>query len=305
MSNIQYISLSALQPLKFEYSFNKTEPLHAQRVTYNTGLNTHTLQGTDRFQDVTFNNETCLILTSSINLSSFFTTQLFENNFFGSVLLKPRSSTAYYISYNSALNSLYLSPSATQIYILPVSGTNEVELVVERKYIQVDQNYPYEIQLSEQILDPESIYRQRFICTIQDNTIAFKTKTDSGYRYLGFCSDSILRATGTILNNTIINDYVFNVEYVAVNTGIHGFIPVNDYLTYYFDKENSLDNETLTVNKTFKDNPNNFLLSFTFDNINNDNNTNINIASLKNIITPSGGPGTVDNSYTKTATTTN
>jgi hypothetical protein len=305
MADVQYIPLSALRPLEFEYTYNISEPLIKEKTTYDTGLQVNTLQSTSKFQDISFNNETCLILTSSVNLSSFFTTKLFENNFFGSVHLKPRISTIYYVSYNSTLNSLYLSPSATQIYISPVSGTNEVELIVERKYIQVDQNYPYEIQLTEKTLDPESTYRQRFICTIQGNTVGFKTKTDSGYRYLGFCSDGVLRATGTVLNNSVINDYIFNIEYVAVNTGIHGFIPVNDYVTYYFDKESASNNENLAINKTFDDNPNNFLLSFTFENIKSNNNTNINIANLKNVVTPAGGLATVDNSYTKTPIKTN
>lgn len=304
MSNIYYKSLSALKPIELNYTYNTTESLKKQLVTYDSGLNTNVLDGTLKFQDITFNNETCLILTSSVNLSAFFNTQLFENNFFGSVLLKPRNSTVYYVSYNTALNSLYLSPSATQINIVPISGTKEVELIVERKYLQVETNYPYEIKLAEKTLDPESVYRQRFICNIQNNTIGFKTLTNTGYRYIGFCSDGVLRATGTILNNSIINDYIFNIEFVGVNTGTHGFLPINEYVTYYFDKESSTNNENLIINKVFKDNPNNFLLSFAFDNVSN-NNANLNIANLKNIATPAGGLATVDNSYTKTPTTTN
>lgn len=304
MSGIEYKPLSALRPIKLNYTYKTVEPLIAKETTYDTGLHTYTLQGTDQFQDVTFSNETCLVLTSSINLSAFFSTKLFQNTFFGSVLLKPRNSSISYVSYNSVLNSLYLSPSASQIYISPVSGTNEVELTVERKYVQVKENYPYEVFLNEKTLDPESINRQRFICTIQGNTMSLKTKTNSGYRYLSFCSDGFVRATGTVLNESIFNDYIFNVEFVAVNTGTYGFIPVNEYLTYYFDIENESNNKTLAINKTLIDNPNNLLLSFTFDSIAN-NIANINIANLKNISTPAGGLATVNNSYTKPAITTN
>jgi hypothetical protein len=304
MVDIQYMSLTALDPLKLNYTYNIAEPLQTEQITYDSGLHTYTLNGTDKFQDISFNNETCLILTSSVNLSSFFTTKLFENNFFGSVHLRPRTSTVYYVSYNTILNSLYLSPTPTQIYISPVSGTNEVELLAEKKYLQVDLDYPYEIKLSEKILDPESMYRQRYICTIQGNTVGFKTKTSSGYRYIGFGSDNVLRATGTVLNNSVINDYIFNIDYIAVNTGVHGFVPVNDFVTYFFDKESGENNENLIVNKTFKDNPNNFLLSFAFDKVEGSN-TIINMANLKNIVTPAGGVATVDNSYTKTVTTSN
>lgn len=304
MPSVQYYSLSALQPVDLNYTYNTAEPLLKQQVTYNTGLNVYTLQGTKQFQDISFSNETCLILTSSVNLSSFFSTKLFENNFFGSVLLKPRTSANYYVAYNSTLNSLNLSLSASHIYISPITNTNEVELVVERKYVQVKENYPYEIILSDKTLDPESIHRQRFICTIQDSLVTFKTRTNSGYRYLSFNTDGVLRATGTVLNESVLNDYIFNIEYVAVNTGVHGFIPVNEYLTYYFDFEDGTNNKNLKINKTFTDNPNNFLLSFTFDNIT-DNKANINIANLKTISTPAGGLATVNNSYTKPAVTTN
>jgi hypothetical protein len=304
MPGVQYNALSALQPIKLNYTYNTNEPLITQETTYDSGLNVSTLQGTSQFQDVTFNNETCLILTSSINLSSFFTTKLFENNFFGSVILKPRNTEIYYIAYNKNLNSLYLSPSASHIYISPVSATNEVELIIERKYLQVKENYPYEVLLSEKTLDPESIYRQRFICTVQGNTITLKTKTNSGYRYLTFGADGVFRATGAVLNNVILSDYIFNIEYIAVNTGVHGFIPVNEYLTYYFDIESEINNKNLVINKVKNDNPNNYLLSFTFEDIIN-NNTNINIANLKNIVTPAGGAATINNSYTKPAITTN
>lgn len=304
MPSIQYYSLSALQPIDLNYTYNTTEPLVKQQITYDTGLNVYTLQGTKQFQDISFNNETCLILTSSVSLSSFFSTKLFENNFFGSVLLKPRNSTVYYVAYNNFLNSLNLSLTGSHIYISPIKDTNEVELIVERKYVQVKENYPYEIILSDKSLDSDNIHRQRYICTIQNNFVSFKTKTDSGYRYLSINTDGIIRATGTILNESVLNDYIFDIEYIAVNTGIHGFIPVNEYITYYFDLEDGTNNKTLTVNKTFTDNPNNFLLSFAFDNIIN-NTANINIANLKTISTPAGGLATVNNSYAKPAVTTN
>lgn len=304
MSNVQYYYLSSLQPVRPSYTYNTTEPLIGEQTTYNTGLNVYSLEGTKQFQDIAFNNETCLILTSSVNLNTLFATKLFENNFFGSVYLRPRNSSIYYVSYNKPLNSLNLSLSASQIYISPVSATNEVELIVERQYIQVEENYPYEIVLSNKSLDPESIHRQRFICNIAGNTVSFKTKTNSGYRYIGFNTDGIVRATGTVLNNSVLNDYVFNIEYVAVNTGVHGFIPVNEYVTYYFDFESGIYNKDLTINKVFDDNPNNFLLSFTFDNITDTTNTNINIANLKNIVTPAGGLATVDNSYSKPVSST-
>lgn len=306
MSNIQYKTLSDLAPIKLNYTYNTAETLQDQYISYNTGLNIHFLNGTNSYQDISFNNETCLILTSAVNLKDVFLTKIFENNFFGSVLLKPRNSNIYYVTYNTILNTLDLSLSGTQIYIAPVSGTNEVELFIEKKYLQVEVEYPYNVFLSEKSLDPESIYRQRFTYNLQNNTITFKTKTNTGDRYIGFDTDNVLRATGCILNESVLNDYVFIVEYVAVNTGEYGFIPNNDYITYYFDFENTTNNKNVTINKTFNDNPNNFLLSFTFNDINkNDNSTNMNIANLKNIVTPAGGIATIDNSYSKLPTTTN
>jgi hypothetical protein len=304
MIEIQHLSLSALQPVDPAYSYSSIEPLQKKHITYNSGLNVVSLYSTENFQDIAFNNETCLILTSSVHLSSFFTAQLFENNFFGSVYLRPRRSEIFYWAYNPRQNSVYLSLSATQVFISPVPGTKEVELLINREYVQVDVNYPYEVTLNSQTLDPESIHRQRFVCTIQDGTATFRTKTNSGDRYLGFSNDGVLRATGTVLNNAVLNDYVFNIEYIAVNTGLHGFIPVNDYVTYYFDIEGLTQNKTLAINKKISNIPTNYLLSFPFNSIT-DNTTNINIANLKNVVTPDGGPASIDNSYTKITTTTN
>jgi len=309
MIDIQYLPLSSLNPIELKYSYNTVENLQQRNITYETGLNVSVLKGTENFQDISFNNETCLILTSSISLSAFFIAQFFENNFFGSVLLQPRIfpvsiPSLYYVGYSKETNNLFLSTSGTPIYISPVSGTNEVELFVNRQYVQVDEKYPYEINLNRLSLDPESIHRQRFICTIHNNTISFRTKTSSGERYLAISNDGVMRATGTVLNNAVINDYIFNVQYVAVNTGTHGFIPINDFITYYFDIESLAENKTLAVNKQINNSSTNFLISLPFTDIDS-NNAKINIANLKNIITPAGGIASYDNSYTKTVITNN
>jgi hypothetical protein len=305
MIDIQYLPLSSLTPVELKYSYNTVEPLQQKNTTYETGLNVSTLKGTESFQDVSFNNETCLILTSSVSLSAFFNTLFFEKGFFGSVLLQPRRFFPLgYVAYNEEINNLFLSTSATHIYISPVSGINEVELFVNRQYVQVNEKYPYEVTLNNLSLDPESIHRQRFVCTIHNNTISFRTKTNTGERYLAISNDGVMRATGTVLNNAVLNDYIFNVQYIAVNTGTHGFVPVNDFVTYYFDIESLVENKTLAVNKHINNSSTNFLISLPFTDINN-NNARINIANLKNIVTPSGGIASYDNSYTKTVITSN
>lgn len=304
MSSLYLNSLSALTPIRLKYSYNSQENLVDNYITFNTGLKTSTLQSTDNFQDISFNNETCLLLTSAVNLDKVFSAKVEENSFFGAVFLKPQDSAAYYVAYDKILNTVYLSPVPNQIYISPVSGTNEVELFIEKQRIQINKNYPFEAYLSYNSLDPESIHRQRFICNIQNKKMTLKTKTSSGYRYLAFCNDTVLRATGTVLNESTINDYVFDVEYVGINVHDIGFTPVNDYITYFFDFESSKNNKNLTINKTVESNPNNLLMTFAFDEVFNGT-SNINIANLKNVATPAGGLATVNNTYTKEIVTTN
>ena len=307
MAEIVYKSLSSLSPIELKYQYHRDEELQASINTYQEGYSFYEVDGLDGFQDVAINKNSCFVLTPTVELNSIFTptTKIDLGKLPGSIQLQPRDSFIYYISYRELNNTFNQSLSASTFYVAPIENTNEVELFVNNKYVQVNAAYPYVVYLNEKTLDPEEIYRQRFEIIYQNNLITFKTKTDTGYRYLALNNDNTLRAVGLILNDTPINDYVFKCIPVTTSTINRGFNPTNNWVTYFFDIESEVDNKTVTVNKDLIDNKTNLLLDFPLEQAAELGTVNVNIANLKTAVTPSGGPAPVNNSYTKNVITTN
>lgn len=295
----QFNSLTALQPIRLNYTYNSTEPLQQETQEFNNGLRLLKLNGTKRYQDVSFNNETCLVLTSAVSLSSLITPRPFNGLVFGTIYLQPRNTNIYYLQYNSNTNTVGLALTGSLFYIKPIPETNEVEIIVDKKFLQVSETYPYTVTFNSNPLLGDETYRQRFIYTIHNNTISFRTLTNTGYRYLTLSTDGLMRATGIVLNEAVVSDYVFKFIPVAFSANEYGFIPNNEFVTYFFDFENATNNRTLEINKKFTNIPTNFLISFPFTEVLDQSETTINIANLKTIATPAGGLATIDNSYTK------
>lgn len=294
MTGIVYKPLSSLAPVELNYNYNNNENLKRTYNLFNNGLRTSNLFSTKNYQDVTFNNYSCFILTTSVFIDAVFDSSktLTIGQVPGSVILQSRGSIVYYVKHNTVKNTLQATlTSASIIYIDPVPGTDEAELKIENNFLQVEKNYPYTVKLNEKTLDPEEIYRQRFKILQQNNIIMFKTLTDSGYRYLALNNDNTLRATGLILNESIVNDYVFHCIPVTTLNLSAGFIPSNQWVTYYYDIENRTNNKNLAIKKQFSETFTNFLIDFPFEEITTTNTTKINIANLKTNLTPTGGPG--------------
>jgi hypothetical protein len=308
MAEIVYKSLSSLSPIELKYEYNRDEALQARTTTYQDGFSFYELEGLKNFQDVAINRDSVLVLTSAVNLSTVFvpTEEIKLGKLPGTFQLQPRNSTIYYVKHRPSTNSLVQTlTSASTFYIQPISNTNEVELLVDNKYLQVEAEYPYKAYLNERTLDPEEIYRQRFEVVYDNGFISIKTKTDSGYRYLTFNNDNVLRAIGLILNNTIINDYIFKCISISQPTLNRGFTPANSWTTYYFDIEEETNNKTVVINKTIENTPTNLLIDFPLEKAAETGSVNINIANLKTSLTPAGGPAPVENSYEKIVTTSN
>ena len=307
MVEIVYKSLSSLTPIELKYEYNRDESLQGSIVTYQDGFSFYELEGLKNFQDVTINRDSVLVLTSAVSLSTVFAPaqDIKLGKLPGTFQLQPRNSTIYYIKYNVEKNTFVKTlTSASTFYIQPLNDSNEVELFVDSKYVQVRANYPYEVYLSERSLDPEEIFRQRFEIVYDNSFISIKTKTNQGYRYLAFNKDNILRAVGLVLNETVVNDYVFKCLSISDPNLNRGFTTNNDWVTYYFDTEGKSENKTLTINKNIST-PTNLLIDFPLENAAETGIANINIANLKTSLTPAGGPAPVENSYEKVVITSN
>lgn len=302
MIPVQYTALTALQPVSLNYSYSNENILKSLN-SYNDGLSIYAFDSLKNYQDVVVNKNTSLVLTSSIKLDQIFTAPKSTTigQVPGTVKIQPRNRPTYYWYYNFNKNYIELSTVSSNVYVSPVQGTDEVELLVDNKYLQVDFNYPFTVRLNNRSIDPESINRQRFKFFYENGTGTFLTKTASGFRYLSINqnTDNILRATGLILNNRKINDYVFKIVQVSDDKTHLNFKPTNNFVTYYFDVENAQENLTTTINKNLTGIPNNFLFTFATNPATNTKKANIDIITLKNISTPTGGISPIDNSYSK------
>jgi hypothetical protein len=312
MANVNYATLTNLSPVVLNYQYYRNEALASTTNSYKNGYYTYNIQGLTNFQDVTINRSSCFVLTSTVSLSSIFNTSATNN--IGvipvSVLLQPRSAlnSTQYVTYNSSNNTFALSQqSGTSIvHISPVPNTNQVELFIDNKYLQVSSSYPYNIIVSSKTLNANSIYRQRFYVISQNNTIQFYTLTDTGYRFLSLNSqDFNLRATGLVLGNSVYSESVFIYTPVTTTSINPGFIPNNDWVTYFYDIETGTENKTLSVNKEFTGLATNLLLDFPIEPATEKGSITVNIANLKTNLTPTGGPAPVDNTYIKQVITTN
>lgn len=292
MVEIVYKSLSSLAPVELKYEYNRDENLQGGMVTYQDGFSFYELEGLKNFQDVSINRDSVLMLTSAVNLSTVFvsTEQVKLGRLPGTFQLQPRNSTIYYVKYNAEKGAFVKTlTAASTFFIQPLNNSNEVELFVDSKYVQVRANYPHEVYLSERSLDPEEIFRQRFEVVYDADTISIKTKTHAGHRFLAFNKDNILRAVGLILNETVVNDYVFKCLSISNPNLNRGFSPSNNWVSYYFNTEEKKDNKNLTINKNTTT-PINLLIDLTLEKAAETGIANINIANLKTALTPAGGP---------------
>lgn len=312
MVSVNYKSLTALQPVELQYSYNSEELLQTQKTSYAEGLTLYSVEGTSEFKDISINRNSCFILTSAVPLTSLFVPP--ERVSIGTVPctvnFQPRNTSINYAFYNSQGNFVTLSPaSATNFFIYPV-GENIVEIKVDGKFLRIQPTYPYQVFLSnEEVLDSELDF-QRFYVTYQNNLLTLKVRVINDqdgprFRYLAFNNDNILRATGCILNDSVLNDYVFRVTDVTTTSLDTNFIPTNTWVTYFEDFESQTNNKTVAINKTFNNAPTNYLIDFPIEEAVNTGKAKINIANLKTTYTPTGGPAPVDNSYEEVIVTSN
>jgi hypothetical protein len=323
MVEIIYKSLSSLSPVELKYDYYKKEELQANTFTYNNGISLYKINGFNNYRDIVINKDTCFILTSSVNLNSVFANEktLTIGSTPVSVLIGQRLESglppvtfAKYINeqeqnvFKLIFTEVPSVTAASTFYLQPVNNQfNVVEIFVEGKYLQVEENYPYTVKLSERTLSIDSINRQRFEVAFdkKNNFITFKTLTNSGYRYLAFNNDNILRATGLMLNNTAVNDYVLQCVPITYKELNYGFTPTNNWVTYYFDIESRLNNKNLTINKDIRSTKTNLLVSFPVEQATVNSNAVVNLANLKTNLTPSGGSAPINNAYAKEVITAN
>jgi len=292
-SVIEYRSLSALQPITLKYEYNHSEKLNRESVQYAGGIKIESIKGFKRFHDVSLNKGNSLILTNTVKLSDVFfdTESKKQNTLKGTVLLQLNTSTSYYMSEEVHTGRVTTSREPSLIHAVNVDGTNLIELIVNGKYVQIEKTYPYTAYLSDTSLDETESYRQRFILDRVKNSVSFRAKVQEGYRYLAFNNDDILRATGTVLNNAILNNYKFNVIEVttAKQNQILGSVPESGIVSYFMSFEDKKYNNNVFVRER-QDVQTNLLASFSIYEALETGEAVLNFANLRTNYSPEGTP---------------
>lgn len=285
-------SLSALTPVKFTYNFNAEEKLTGYLSLFNNGFGYYKHNAFENFRDAALSNKTCLILTENKPLKDIFDSDSEEidiGKIAGCVFLK--NSTGKYVTGKSS--NIYIGGTGERllISIVPLYN-NVVELKVGRtKYVQIDAQYPYTAKLSQEPLIDEEIDRQRFEIDYKKGLVSFKTKTAEGYRYLSYGADNVIRAVGLMLNDTIVNPYLFNLESITDNELYYNFDAKASEIKYY----NELADFTNRYNTNIKeeqDSSTNLLMSCSTASIALSSKVSLNIALTKTNFSSSGSYST-------------
>ena len=258
-------SLSSIQPVKFTYKFNKEEKMSNKLSSFRNGFRYYKHDIFDKFKDAAFSKKNCLILTNTISLKDVFeidSKHLNVGAIAGSLFLKTPAN-----EYIKVLdNELFIGGIGEKVLItISPLGNSIVELKIANtnRHIEIEENYPYQAKVSEDVLDPQDIHRQRFEVDYADGHVLFKTKTKEGYRFLSFSAeDKKVRAVGVMFNDLVVSPYLWSTEFVSSENGLYYNFNATTNEVKYYNYLNSFVNKQNVHVKQQKEKNTSLLLSY-------------------------------------------
>jgi hypothetical protein len=284
--------LSAVAPVKLVYKFNKEEHLTGTLNTFKNGFSYYKHEGLQNFHDAVLSNKTCLILTDNISLKKVFDSdskQIKVGTIAGCLYLK--ASSGYYTSQyvTSLKETLYLGGAGNRLLvnIVPIQENLVYLKVGQQLFLTVDKEYPYTIRVTQEILEGENAKRQQFEIDYKESLISFKSLTKEGWRYVSYGADRTIRAVGLMLNDTIVNSYLFSTEFVSQDSLHYDFDAKNSEIKYYNEITTYNNRDNVNI-KTEKESNTNLLLTVPTSEISKSNEVSVNIALTKTNFSSSG-----------------
>lgn len=292
---VKNYSLSALDPVGLGYGFNNSQQLLENNFKlFNNDFSYIKHTALNGYKDVAFSKGNFLALTDIVALDKVFKKQNKTNiQYIG----KEINNTNFKLVSEEGIvirkykNRLYGGGVGEEATVtLVVVGENSYELKIGNNvYLQVDQEYPYDIFFTEEELNAADFYKRRFEIDFWEDKMTIKCSTPEGGRYISYGNDKILRANGVYLNNTTVNSYIFTPSFVSANLSLKEDLnrmkPVE--VVYFNEFAGEVEHENLFV-KSKQQNPTNTLLTCSIEDILNSKIPNANIALLKNNFTASG-----------------
>lgn len=281
-------SLSALRPVKLVYEFNSTEHLTSNLNSYRNGFSYYKHDALENFQDAVFSNKNCLIVTDNISLK-----QAFESDS-KNVEIGTIAGTFYLQTPNGKTLTTYEEGVYVQglgenllLSLVPL-GNRMVELKYGKDYyLQVDAAYPYTARVTANTLDKTALRRQQFQYDYKDGKLSFKTLTNEGWRYLSYGADQVVRAIGLMLNETVVNSYLFTPKFVTQGEIYYDFDATSKEIKYFNELTNYDQRETVAI-KNYTESNTNLLISCPTSEIAKSTTAKINIASTKSNFSSTG-----------------
>ena len=285
---VKTYSLSALSPVKFTYKYNSEEKLQKTFSGFRGGFGYYDHALFANFKDAALSKKNCLVLTDVKDLDSIFV-QSFQTLSLGTIAATISLKTQNNQSLTTKDNQVYIGGVGKKLFIniVPIEN-NVVELKVDKtKYVQIDEQYPYTVRLTETILDESERSVRRFEVDFRNNQISFKAKTNEGYRFLSYGVDRVLRAVGLELNETIVNPYRFVVDSVSNTSLDYDFDPTTSEIKYFNEFLSYDTRQTVDIKTNTEKNTNLFISCPTFELAKADT-VNLNISLVKTNFSSSG-----------------
>lgn len=292
---VKTLSLSTLDPVRLCYEFNgKQENLQGNVKIFDNDFSfaKHTILS--GYKDAAFSKGSLLALTDIISLDGAIepqtkTDEKFIGNEINNTNFKLKTAEGKIIK--KFKNKLYAGGVGEDATItLVVISPNLYELKVSNTvYLQVNQEYPYDIIFSEEEIDESDYYKRRFEIDFWEDKMTIKCNTPEGPRYLSHGVDNVIRGNGVYLNKTIVNSYIFTPELISANISlVESTDRMNPVEVFYINEiTGEAEHENLTI-KRKQHNETNALITCSLDDALKNEKAKANIALLKNNFTASG-----------------
>lgn len=283
-------SLSAIKPVKLTYKFNNEEKLSNKLDGFANGFSFYTHELLKNHKDSILSKRNALFLTDIKDLSNIFDTNdphrknLKIGKIGGTFYLKlPKTN-----HYLKTLQGLIFRGGAGEkllVSVHPLADGSVYLKTNETTWIQADKAYPYTFRLSQERLDYSEDYRRRFFVEYDNGLISFKTLTVEGYRYLSFGKDLVVRGVGLMLNETVVNPYLFELDSVSLTHIEFDYVPKVHETKYYNDLNKFADRKTVNI-KDIEETDTHLIVSLPTYQVKEMETIPVNIALAKTYFTP-------------------
>ncbi len=288
-SSISFNSLSGVDCFEINYSYKTTEELKDTPILFSNGLAYNKYSIFSNVQDAVISKNNILFLTDIVELSSCLEQQQIKLgvSMMPSLLYLKQPGSESYININDG-NAEWSSTNKTPLFFALVADYT-VEILTSKDYrLEVSSSYPFRVYESRKATTEEQLNRQRFEVDVSNDTLTLKTITTEGPRYLAAGCDGTVMATGTMLNNTVLNNYLLSAVPISRSELVKGPLLEMERIKY-FNQFESFGNKKNVLIQESNFAPTNWLVSTTLEKlINSPDNVNVNIMSLKTNFTPTG-----------------